>query len=158
MTLVIAKNDTACKLCNYSNDLSAPAVVYSDEFWMARILDGLEMPGCFGLVLRRHAESATLLHIDEMAGMGQLVATLSAAIAESTRSARVYFASFGERHSHFHILFVPRLPGVASDRRGAKLFSCIKEMRDPETALNVAEEVRSRVSVWPADPHTPIGG
>ncbi len=120
--------------------------LFADSRWVVGVLEGLEVPGWVVLVARRHAIGVVGLAEDELASLGPVLARVSAAIQKVTEAEKVYFASFGERFPHFHVLLMSRPGSLPPQHRGAQLQPNAAIYRDVSGASKAANGIRQVLS------------
>jgi hypothetical protein len=131
----------SCQLCGSE---ARPDVIASSDLFNLGTVFGMGVPGRLVLATNRHVEGTFALSGGEAAELGRWLVGVSAAIREVMNAERVYFAVMGERHPHFHVLFVARPADVASSLRGARMFDDVESMRDDDRAAAVSAVLATR--------------
>lgn len=133
-----------CSMCGVLADAAPPEVVVKSPLWTAGVFR--DVPGWIVVRTTEHVEAVWDLSDDHAATLGELVVALSRAVRAACAAERVYLASFGENHAHFHLLVVPRSAGVAVVDRGAALLARVGSLADRQQALDVAQRIRGSLA------------
>jgi diadenosine tetraphosphate (Ap4A) HIT family hydrolase len=98
--------------------------IAGDEYWRVAHAFNTAVPGWLVLIPRRHVTALAELTAAEAATLGSWQVQLSLALGRALGCQKTYVAQFAEAdgfaHVHFHI--VPRLPDLAGDLRGPRIF------------------------------------
>lgn len=121
--------------------------VFADEYWAAEVFGGYEVPGWLVLRLRRHADGIESLSPLELAEFGPRLQGISSAVRTVTDSVRTYLMAFGEAHTHFHVLVVPRLASTPRSRRAGEILKLRAERADRDASLRLVPELRGAYAV-----------
>jgi diadenosine tetraphosphate (Ap4A) HIT family hydrolase len=103
------------------------------------------LPGWLVVVSRRHVVALDELSVEETAGLGPLLRSLTSALRTVTGCAKTYVALFAEAegyaHVHFHV--VPRMADFTGDQRGPKSLHAFLGAQGAEA---VPEEEMDRIA------------
>jgi diadenosine tetraphosphate (Ap4A) HIT family hydrolase len=120
--------------------------LYEDREWAVGVLPGTGVPGWVTIMSRRHANGIVELRDKELTSLGPTLARVAKAVYSVTQAEKVYFASFGERYPHFHVLVMPRGAEIPVDKRGPSLQLYLANYADVETVNTVAGKVRKALT------------
>ena len=119
-----------CVTCDHEarlDELPAREQIATDEHWRVAHATGVALLGWLVLVPRRHVTAIADLDPAEALGLGQWQVRLSQALGAALGCAKTYVAQFAEaegfRHVHFHV--VPRMPDLAQELRGPRVFTLL---------------------------------
>jgi diadenosine tetraphosphate (Ap4A) HIT family hydrolase len=111
----------------------------ADDHWRVAHANGTALPGWLVLIPRRHVTAIADLTPEEAAGLGPWLVRLSGALRDVLGCTKTYVAQFAEAegfsHVHFHV--VPRMPDLAPDLRGPRVFALLG--RSPADAISPTE-------------------
>ena len=116
---------SSCRICERlaAAESSLQPYVYFDGQWCVTPATRFhDVPGWTYVALRRHVESLDQLSKDEAQEMAGVLARTSRLIERLTGAERVYLMAFGEVMPHVHFLLTPRLPELALEHRGARIW------------------------------------
>lgn len=110
--------------------------------WRAAHAFGTALPGWLVLVPTRHLTTLAELGADEAAELGGLLRRLTAALQDELGCVKTYVVLLAEAagfsHVHFHV--IPRMPHLAADLRGPRIFDLMR--RPPEEHVPATEQDR----------------
>ena len=93
-----------------------------DDYWRVAHAFGCKLPGWLVVVPRRHVVALDELAVEEMAGLGPLLRSLTSALRTVTGCEKTYVSLYAEAvgyaHVHFHV--VPRMPDFTREQRGPR--------------------------------------
>ena len=120
----------SCHICDrneVSDQLRAWERVHLDEEWRLTLAFDASLPGWLVLVPQRHLRGLQQLTEHEAEGLGRLLRSVSAALADVTGCERTYVMLFAEAegfsHLHFHI--VPRHRNLPPEHRGPAVYALL---------------------------------
>lgn len=136
------------------DDLPPRARILRTDRW--RVVHSFEggLPGWLVLLPLRHVTNVADLDAAEAAELGPLIVDLSRALVAELGCAKTYVMQFAEApgfgHAHFHV--VPRMPDLAAELRGPRIFGALTggPVTDPATTAaqdRLAAAITARLAV-----------
>jgi diadenosine tetraphosphate (Ap4A) HIT family hydrolase len=122
-------------------------------------LPGFEVPGWIVIALRRHTTVPAPLTKAEASGLGEVIRLASASVQEATGAERIYLQSYGENHSHWHLLVSPRGAEIPPEHRHTQLFVNRDRYVDIDQAAAALVRIRRAIdgSAVAADVESQVG-
>jgi diadenosine tetraphosphate (Ap4A) HIT family hydrolase len=124
----------ACSMSARLPDLPPRERVFVDDTWRVAHDFNASLEGWLVVVSLRHVEGLHELTAEEATSLGVILRAATRALVEVTGCTKTYVMLFAEKDgfSHLHLHVVPRMPGLATDRRGPAVFAYCKEEPLPE--------------------------
>jgi len=140
-----------CYTCIWEDDLPAapPAEqVHLGEFWRVAHAFNTALPGWLVVVPRRHVTSIADLTPGEAAALGPLLHKLSRALQDAVGCAKTYLMQFAEAEgfSHVHVHLVPRMPHLAAEYRGPRIFHYLTRPPNEWLSLDTRNEIATAIA------------
>lgn len=135
-----------CEICELVALEPAGGWYFDNEYWAVGPHFMSAVPGWTVVYLRRHVERLPDLTTPELESMGATVSRAAAEIERVTQAERVYFASFGERFAHVHIVLMPRGADVPTEHWSSGLHFHQALYADAPAARELEERLRAAMN------------